>query len=370
MKRGMSDRLIQLFCGVLLLLSAAGCQPTRHADFAAFVREPRPSVVGRDYRIGVPDELVVTMMCDRGVEEVAQTLGPDGHLRLNGFGVVPAAGRTCAQITEDLNEIAQTTPAITSLAVRVKTFASQKVFVFGQVDSAGSQPYHGTNSVLDVVAAAKPNLRADVKHIQILRPSPDGEFRRKLTVDLDAMVRGGDTTLDVVLAGGDVVFVPPTTLGSIGLTFQQLFGQTTTPATQADITPREVVARPSVQTPASLPTVAGNSLTADPPTLAKFAEVDELAELRKVLSALTVELQAQRAADTARMAAWEAQHAAGQVSAAVPLQQVVFESRGRGFEVTHQESPTPAQGAYPTPTVQRGGAGESVRPEGVRFWGP
>ncbi|MEM6855292.1 MAG: polysaccharide biosynthesis/export family protein [Planctomycetota bacterium] len=341
------------------LLAATGCQPTQHTDFAAFVQEPRPTVVGQDYRVGVPDELVVTVMSDRGVEEINQTLGPDGKLRLKGFGIVQAAGQTTAQITDQLNEIAQTTPNITSLAVRVETFASQKVFVFGQVEAAGGQAYHGTNSVLEVVAAAKPNARADVRNVQVLRPSPDGEFRRKLTVDLDAMVRGGDTTLDVVLAEGDIVFVPPTALGSIGLTFQQLFGGDQPAAAQPEPAPREVAVMSNVTLPEAPPTVIENVHTTDEQTLA------ELAELREALSALADELRTSREADAARLAAWEAQRQAERQRFSTP--QVVFTTQ---HPTDDHEPPTPDAAEDLSADVTRGGAGEDASAQAVRFWGP
>ncbi|MEM9418912.1 MAG: polysaccharide biosynthesis/export family protein [Planctomycetota bacterium] len=354
----MSSRALSL-CGLMTgLLWMLGCQPTQHTDFSAFVQEPRPTVMGQDYRLGVPDELVVTIMSERGVEEVTQTLGPDGKLRLKGFGVVQAAGQTTAQITGTLNEIAQTTKGIHSLAVRVQTFASQKVFVFGQVESTGGQAYHGTNSVLEVVAAAKPNLRADVRNVQVLRPSPDGDFRRKMTVDLDAMMRGGDTTLDVVLAEGDIVFVPPTALGSIGLTFQQLFGSTPTSTPQLEPTPREVAVMSSVELPEPEPTVVENLHRTDAQTL------EELAALREALAELAQQLQATRDTDTAWLAAWEAQQERRTTK-------VVFETATPSQYHTNQE-PTPqtTPTVYTTADVQRGGAGEDVSPEGVRFWGP
>ncbi|MBB6430862.1 polysaccharide biosynthesis/export family protein [Algisphaera agarilytica] len=341
-----------------------GCQPTQHTDFSAFVQEPRPTVVGQDYTVGVPDELVVTVMSDRGVEEIVQTLGPDGKLRLKGFGIVQAAGQTTTEITETLNEIAQTTDGIHSLAVRVQTFASQKVFVFGQVESTGGQAYHGTNSVLEVVAAAKPNLRADVRNVQVLRPSPDGEFRRQMTVDLDAMVRGGDTTLDVVLAEGDIVFVPPTALGSIGLTFQQLFGGTPQSAPQPEPAPREVAVMSSVELPEPEPAVVENIHRTDAQTL------EELVALREALAELAHQLQETREADAAWLAAWEEKERQAELERS--RSQVVFYPRTHLIHTSAQEEPSPhtTPTVYTTADVQRGGAGEDASPEGVRFWGP
>ncbi|MEO1237002.1 MAG: hypothetical protein AAFX76_09465, partial [Planctomycetota bacterium] len=105
---------------------------------------------------------------------------------------------------------------------------SQTITVVGQVDHPGPQPHHGpATTVLDVVSRAAPTARADVRRIQVLRLSPDTDHRRRLTVDLDALTRRADNTLDVVLAPGDLVVVPPTPLANVGLTLAQPFAPLT-----------------------------------------------------------------------------------------------------------------------------------------------
>ena len=43
-----------------------------------------------------------------------------------------------------------------------------------------------------------------------------------MTINLDKMVKEGDTALDAVLEEGDIVYVPANALASIGLALQQL----------------------------------------------------------------------------------------------------------------------------------------------------
>ena len=342
--------MARLCFSILLLglagLSAVGCvSHAVHTDYAAFVREPKPSVVGREYRVGVPDVLVVTRLSWDGVSESRHTVGPDGSLWLKDFGTVVAADRSCEQIAAELTERAAEIDSVQAVTVRVERFASRKVYVFGQVQVSGEQSFNGANTVLDVVAKAQPNVRADVKHIHILRPSADGEVRRRLTVDIDAMVRGGDTTLDVVLAEGDIVFVPPTGIGSWGLAWAQLFGESQPEMEPtADTSPRLAAVPPAPVQPA-ISDEAMDELSA--------TQREQFESLQESLSALHEEVaQLKAEAQATQDAVLAAQHTSPPTTTA------------------SESSPTPGGVEFTSADAQRGGVGESASPEGVRFWGP
>jgi len=382
----MLKMIANLLIGVAVVLSAVGCRTAAYHDYAAFVREPRPNVVGQAYTVGVPDVLAVAVTSERGVSETFHTLGPDGQLRLAQLGQVQAVGFTTTQIAAQLEAIARDHAEITGVAVRVEAFTSQKVFVFGQVDESGAQPYHGANSVLEAVARAQPNVRADVKHIQVLRPSPDGEFRRRLTVDLDVMVRGGDTTLDVILAEGDVIFVPPTALGSVGLAWEQLFAPS----------PRRESAAPVVAAAANLATDSAPlaAPTVGDPASQTQRRLDaatqlELEALRLSLASLTDEIRAMREASADDTALRRAVFDHAQARAEAEAQKQADAQRQASSAAVFTSNDTPAEGVVSsepefydvssprnsaamgqTADVQRGGVGESAPPEGVRFWGP
>ncbi|MEM7625891.1 MAG: polysaccharide biosynthesis/export family protein [Planctomycetota bacterium] len=307
------------------------------------MREPQPSVVGGDYRVGVPDTLTVTVRSGVEVRETMHTIGPDGRLWVAGFEPVAAADQTCAEIAAALDAQAERdaeSPQSPSVSVRVDDFASQKIFVFGQVQRDGAQPYHGANTVLDAVSAAQPNGRADTAHIQVLRPSADGEFRRRMTVDFDALVQRGDSTLDVVLAGGDVVFVPPTALGSMGLAWDQLFGVTAEHVVQTMGQPTNPTA--TMQEAG----MGGDRLSAQ-----------DLDSMREALSQLAYQLETLRGAQTQLIEA---------------TQELAAKTASQSLAEASTSPPSPPNDAvvFTTADVQRGGAGEGPRPEGVRFWGP
>ncbi|MEM6458793.1 MAG: hypothetical protein AAF710_05310 [Planctomycetota bacterium] len=318
-----------------------GCQRAAvYDDYAAFVREPAPDPSGAGYRLGVPDTVELTLRDADGTRTLTQTLGPDGKLHVAGLAPVAAAGRTAAEAAAALEAAAAGADHPLEVSLRVQRYASQCVYVFGQVQRPGAQPYRGTNRLLDTLAYAEPTVRADTRRVQVLRPSPDGETRRRLTVDLDAIVQRGDSTLNVTLAAGDVVYLPPTPLGGAGLAWAKLFG----PAEAAD---RET----ADHDPPEAPTPVRDHVThvtvkprlvipppKTPDTVTATLAPGSLDELHAGLAALTDELRQIR--EDATLSAvpnvpW--QPAAAPAAATIPVTAVTTAPGGQGRDTDHRE---------------------------------
>lgn len=224
MPRCMVRHLARFGAGVvaaLVLLSATGCAPT-YTDYSAFIKEPRPLVTATEYRVAPPDSLTIYSKTVREVSGGAQTIRPDGVITLPLLGDVYVAGKTCAEISEELTAMAATYYEDAEVTVRVSNFASKKIYIFGEVSRPGPHPYHGANRILETMAIAQPTQTADPSRITVLRPNADGELIRRMTVDLDQMVKHGHTNLDAVLEEGDIIWVPPTPLAKVGQAVQQL----------------------------------------------------------------------------------------------------------------------------------------------------
>ncbi|MEO0588600.1 MAG: polysaccharide biosynthesis/export family protein [Planctomycetota bacterium] len=207
--------------GVAALASAPGCAPT-YTDYAAFVREPRPTVTSTEYRLGPPDSIRIQSRRVREINGQTASIAPDGTVMLPLLGRVHVAGKTPEELSVELSHFARDYYEDAEVTVSVNSFRSKKIFIFGEVATPGPYPYFGANTVLETMSRAQPTRLADPEKIQILRPSPDGEVRKRMTIDLNRMVREGDTTLDAVLEEGDILYVPPNPLASVGLAFQQL----------------------------------------------------------------------------------------------------------------------------------------------------
>lgn len=235
---------LSLAAAALGVLGAAGCAPTYH-DYNAFLPETRPVVTATEYRVEPPDSITLYSKRVREVNNLVQTVRPDGMVVLPLLGEVYVADKTCEEIAADMTRLASAYYEDADISVRVSTFASKKIFVFGEVGQPGPYPYHGANTVLATLAKAQPNRLADPTRIAVLRPSDDGELIRRMTIDLDEMVKRGDTSLDAVLEEGDIIWVPPNPLARVGLAIGQIL----------------LPIQPAAQTVSGSETIAGADLT-------------------------------------------------------------------------------------------------------------
>lgn len=223
MRRSMAEQpgpivsVLLLVCTLLL----NGCSKT-YTDYSAFIAEPRPLVTATEYRIAPPDSIQIYSKRVREIHRHTEVVSPDGRLTLPLLGRVFVAGKTTEEVEAELSLMAQEFYEDADVSVRVIGYASKKIFVFGEVSRPGPYTYNGANTVLGTMSQAQPTRLADPTKIQVLRPNADGELIRKMTVDLNKMVKEGDTLLDAVMEEGDIIYVPPTPLAKVALGFQQL----------------------------------------------------------------------------------------------------------------------------------------------------
>lgn len=216
-----THRTITLIAAAATLMASVGCQPT-YTDYADFVQTPKPLVTATEYRLAPPDSVSVGSKRVREINGTTQTIRPDGMISLPLIGEVFAAGKTPLELADEIEAHAQQYYEDADVSVSVANYASKKIYVFGEVGRSGPYNYNGTNTVFNTLAIAQPTRLANPSKVQILRPNPDGTFRRKMTIDFDKMVKKGDTSLDAVLEENDVIYVPPNALAAVGLACQQL----------------------------------------------------------------------------------------------------------------------------------------------------
>ena len=211
----------QLIKAAIVLAMLVGCQSS-YTDFDAFVRDPQPLVTSTEYRLAPPDVIRITSKRVRELHGHTETIRPDGRITLPLIGAVMITGKTPEEASIEIQKLAVDFYEDADVSLRVEIFRSKKIFVFGEVQVVGAYPYDGTNTVLRTLATAQPTRLADPANIQVMRPNRKGEMVKRMTIDLNKMVKTGDTALDAVLEEGDILFVPPNPLASVGLAFQQL----------------------------------------------------------------------------------------------------------------------------------------------------
>jgi len=201
-------------------LLSFGC--THYTDYSAFISEPRPLVTLTEYRMAPPDTIQIASKRVREFNGYRETISPDGKITVPLIGSIFVAGRTCEEVAQNLEELARDFYEDADVTMRVIGYRSKKIYVFGEAGAVGPYVYNGANTVLETLAKAQPSRLADASRIQILRPNKDGDLIRRMTIDLDKMVKEGDIALDAVLEEGDIIYIPPNPLAAVGLVFQQL----------------------------------------------------------------------------------------------------------------------------------------------------
>ncbi len=92
----------------------------------------------------------------------------------------------------------------------------------GQVSRPGPRNFSGRDRTLTAIAEAQPNSLAWQRMIQVVRPAAEeGAEPLVFSIDYKHMMATGDTSKDVLLQDGDIIYVPPTVLAQLGLVIEE-----------------------------------------------------------------------------------------------------------------------------------------------------
>jgi polysaccharide export outer membrane protein len=206
-------------------ISLSGCFHSNPEDISAFVKPYMVNVTTENYILQPPDEVEIHCSKVPEINLQKQRIRPDGKISFETLGEFEAAGKTCSQLADQLQEKVMLLYALTNenpVDVRITAYQSKSFYVLGQVWYPGAKDYTGRDTVLTALATAKITNLAWKDKIQVIRPSADPEVKAKIfAFNLDRVQQKGDVSKDVLLQEGDIIYVPPTILASIGLILEE-----------------------------------------------------------------------------------------------------------------------------------------------------
>lgn len=182
------------------------------------VQEPAPGALS--YHVGPQDVLDVAVW-EHPELGGKFTVGNDGAITFPLIGAVQASGRTIEQIQADLtNRLKDGFLKAPQVSVNVQQYASQKVFVMGEVHTPGPLPLTGAITLIEALARAGSLTEQAGGEIVVLRSTdlsvraPDGPVAPGQTgtsevarVDVQQLRRGAPVA-NIQLRTGDSIFVP------------------------------------------------------------------------------------------------------------------------------------------------------------------
>lgn len=196
--------------GVVLSMSACS-QPVINASRPEELGLSATEKVITPYRIGFGDELAINFFFAPELNDVIQ-VRPDGRISLMFVQDILAVGKTPAELAAEIREKISTHLKQADVSVVVRSFASQKAYVGGEVFKPGSVPLTSTQNVLQVLAEAgwiTPAGRRDM--VVLVRRGVDGK-PGVYPIDVDKITTGQDLSQNVYINAGDMILVPPSSI--------------------------------------------------------------------------------------------------------------------------------------------------------------
>lgn len=206
----MTSPLSRLASKVSLVLCLALGSCRTHGDVAnaaalyadAAQHDPR----GKPYVIGVADVVRISVWKDESLSTDA-IVRPDGTITMPLVGELPAAGRTAAQLQQDVSQRITAVVKDASVTVSVTEVNSYRFTVAGNVEHPGLFTARYYLTVSEALAlAGGPNRYASTDQVVVVRPI-NGSLAR-IPINYDDILSGKRPDQDIVILAGDSVRVP------------------------------------------------------------------------------------------------------------------------------------------------------------------
>jgi len=143
------------------------------------------------------------------------TVQPDGFISLKSAGDIHVQGLTSPETVEAIRAAYKNILHDPVLAITLKDFEKPYFTALGKVNKPGKYDLRGDTTVTQAIAIAG-GLDDMAKHSQVLLFRHMDKDRIEIkTVDVKAMLKGGNMEEDFHLRPGDMIMVPKSTLSKL-----------------------------------------------------------------------------------------------------------------------------------------------------------
>jgi polysaccharide biosynthesis/export protein len=198
-------------------LSGVACAPNTVVNptpIAAFEKSATLAPQ-KDYLIGIGDVLDIKFTYNPELNELAVPVRPDGRISLQLAPDIRAAGLTPNQLRTMLVE--KYAPEINKpeIAVIIRTFEKNKIFVDGEVLFPGQVEIKGPISLVQALSMAR-GMRdtARLSNIIVIRKDAEGKAM-STNIDYRKIINGSDLSQNITLIPYDIVYVPKSNIANV-----------------------------------------------------------------------------------------------------------------------------------------------------------
>lgn len=170
------------------------------STFAPATDVPVPA----EYIVGPGDTLQVQLF-GNNKGRYSLVVGRDGRIQFPELGPIAVSGRRFDEARSEIEARVEEQMMGTQVTVGMGELRSIRVFVLGEAETPGSYTVGGLSTITNALFVSGGVKKiGSLRNIQLKRAG-----RIVTTLDLYDLLLNGDTTADVRLLPGDVIFVPP-----------------------------------------------------------------------------------------------------------------------------------------------------------------
>jgi len=215
-----------LFVGLALacVTALSGCGE-KFTDLRESIRiaknEPqRLEVINGRYQIDPPDVLRIVVRDNRDMDSEVM-VRPDGYITVPIVGDIYVAKKTPEELATLLDTEFGHYIKDVKTNVTVTAFNSKKIYVWGEVERPGPQPYTGDMSLVEAISQAGTiTIRSQPRKVRLTRADPVKP--KVFRVDLREVTMRGATDPNLQLLQNDIVYVPPNGFAKVGYTIDNI----------------------------------------------------------------------------------------------------------------------------------------------------
>jgi len=175
-----------------------------------------------DYRLGFGDVLDLKFLGSSEYNETV-TVRPDGKISLQGIGEVDVLGLTPSELDTVLTQEYAKILVNPNVAVIVKNFGGQRVFVAGEVEKPGAYDITKGMTLLRAIAGAGGHKKTAKLGSVILIRLDDDKRAEATKVDLSLHSMSQTLSRDIPVQANDIIYVPRTIIADIDAFMSQIY---------------------------------------------------------------------------------------------------------------------------------------------------
>lgn len=167
----------------------------------------------QDYLIGSQDVLKISVFGYPDLTIDATRVSEDGKITFPLIGEIEAKNLTIRQVERSIADKLDKGNFVKNPQVNVfmQQYRGRKVTIIGEINKPGQYEISGPTTILDVISLSlglSPTAGYELTVFRKEVSDAGAETTKKLSLDVDNLLNGGDLAQNIELQNGDVIYVP------------------------------------------------------------------------------------------------------------------------------------------------------------------